>query len=117
MVPVSIQGNLNGRDLKDLHAAWGQPMLPKRGQRMVQVTRDSGEVAWEIKQSRKAESRLGEPRKQNGGERRARLGRLFRPSSEAVPERRRGGKSGNADFREIERLRMEYSIGRPSQLR
>ena len=31
------------------------------------------------------ESRLGEPAKQNGGERRARLGRW--PSSEAVPER------------------------------
>jgi hypothetical protein len=38
MVPVSIQGNLNRQDLKHLHAARGQTMLPN-GQTMVQVTK------------------------------------------------------------------------------
>jgi hypothetical protein len=39
----------------------------------------------ECERTRRAESRLGEPTKQNAGERRARLG--LRPSSEAVPDR------------------------------
>src|SRR6266516_4537416 len=38
---------------------------------MIQVTRDSGERS---ERTPRAESRLGEPRKQNGSERRARLG-------------------------------------------
>ena len=60
----------------------------KSGRTMVQITRDSGERS---ERTHGAESRLGVPRKQNGGERRARLGGFCR-QARPVRERKRGRK-------------------------
>ena len=61
--------------LNDLQTTRGQTMLPNAAKRWFKSQGGPGEILVSVSErTRRAESRLGVPRKQNGGERRARLG-------------------------------------------